>query len=625
MSSDAPGALNAPRLVFPPGTVVEGKYRVERALGQGEMGCVYLATHLRNGESVALKFMHPADPSQGPAAFSAFLHAARAAARFRSENVVHVRDMGMLDDGSPFLVMDYVEGGTLEALIRARAALPVAQSVDLAMQAARGLGDAHAAGVIHRDVKPTNWFLARVPNGATSVKLLDFGGARIIPRPGSAEDRRAPSSGVVGTFPYTAPEQIHAPSEVDERADVWTVGVVLYEMLVGSPPFRDETLVHMRERILTDPPATIRRVRSDVPAELEAAVFRCLEKRPDMRFAEMADLTLALAPFRVAERRSSNPPKTGVRTSPLPPPPLPPRVIEVLEPALSGPGAGATATRTGSVAPSAPLPSAASASVGGSAPPSSPPAAPRSTSPSILPPPLRGSAPPPLPTPAGPETTSPESSQMATVAPVRTPPAVVTNPRSSTDTVSRLDRIRRGALALSAKPRVPLLIGGAAALVVGAALVSAAATSGSEKTATTTEKTLTPENAPTSLDKAAKEAPAVAPAEETTPAATTSEREPGAGPVGTASTEPPAHAHGGASERHAELDRATAASPTASPLRATATPSHGASDPGHPATEAPAPADPAATKAARAPTAAAKTAGGVTAPPVGTSGFGERE
>src|ERR1700678_1602206 len=317
--SDTASAIFAPRLVFPPGTVVEGKYRIERALGQGELGCVFLATHLLNGESIALKFMHPADPSQGPAAFAAFLHAARSAARFRSENVAHVRDMGMLEDGAPFLVMEYLEGGTLDALIRARGALPVAQTVDLAMQAARGLGDAHAAGVIHRDMKPSNWFLARIPNGATNVKLLDFGGSRIVPRPGNTEDRRSPAATVVGTFPYTAPEQIHTPGDVDGRADIWSIGVVLYEMLAGSPPFSDETLVNMRERILTDTPASLRRARSDVPAELEAAVMRCLEKKPEQRFSEMADLTLALAPFRAAERRSG-PPRTSARPSPRPPP-----------------------------------------------------------------------------------------------------------------------------------------------------------------------------------------------------------------------------------------------------------------------------------------------------------------
>jgi eukaryotic-like serine/threonine-protein kinase len=317
--SDTASASFAPRLVFPPGTVVEGKYRIERGLGQGVMGCVFLATHLHNGESLALKFMHPADPSQGPAAFAAFLHAARSAARFRSENVAHVRDMGMLEDGAPFLVMEYLEGGTLDTLIHARGALPVALSVDLAMQAARGLGDAHAAGVIHRDIRPSNLFLARIPNGATNVKLLDFGGSRLVPRPGNNEDRRSPAATVVETFPYTAPEQIQAPNDVDGRADIWSIGVVLYEMLAGAPPFRDETLDHMRERVLTDPPASLGRARSDVPVELEAAVMRCLEKKPEDRFPEMADLTLALAPFRATERRSG-PPRASARPSPLPPP-----------------------------------------------------------------------------------------------------------------------------------------------------------------------------------------------------------------------------------------------------------------------------------------------------------------
>jgi serine/threonine-protein kinase len=538
--SDAASAVFAPRLVFPPGTVVEGKYRVERPLGQGELGCVFLATHLRNGESIALKFMHPADPSQGPAAFAAFLHAARAAARFRSENVAHVRDMGLLEDGAPFLVMEYLEGGTLDTLIRARGNLPVAQSVDMAMQAARGLADAHAVGVIHRDMKPSNWFLARIPNGVTHVKLLDFGGSRIIPRPGNSEDRRSPAAAVVGTFPYTAPEQIHAPNDVDGRADIWSIGVVLYEMLAGAPPFRDETLVHMRERVLTDPPPSLRRARSDVPADLEAAIMRCLEKKPEQRFAEMADLTLALAPFRAAERRSG-PPKASARPSPLPPP------------MTDAPA------KTPSVPP--PLPAAARKPV----------------------------SQPPVADARPPEAGAPESAHMAIVAPIPASGSAPDVDPARGPTFK--DRLREGARALVARPRVPLIaVGGA--LLVAAALASAAATSGSERSSgANAERT-------PSVASASVPAPTAA-------AATT------AVPTVTAEAPPPA----------AQPEPAPA--PVPAPPRATPAPAPPPRAIAEPPTAAPETA--AARPATRAATAAPKAPAAGGAAPVGTTGFGERE
>jgi len=410
--SDAESAVFAPRLVFPPGTVVEGKYRIEGPLGQGAMGCVFLATDMRNGENVALKFMHPADPSQGPAAFAAFLHAARAAARFRSENVAHVRDMGMLEDGAPFLVVEFLEGGTLSAMLRARGALPIALAVDIAMQAARGLGEAHAAGVIHRDLRPSNWFLTRRPDGLTLLKLLDFGGSRMIPRPGNTEDRRSPSAGAVGVLPYTAPEQIRSEADVDERADVWSLGVVLYEMLAGVPPFHDETSLPMRERILVGGSVSLRPMRSDVPPDLEAVILRCLERSPDRRFANTDDLILALVPFRATESRSVAP-----RPSTARPPPVGPVPDDTARPA---PREVLTETATDGPAVDA-----------------------------------RGARHPSIP----PEVAAPESVQMAIVSPVAAP-----SMRSAS------------ALALRARPRLPLLLAGGGALLVAVAVASAAST-----------------------------------------------------------------------------------------------------------------------------------------------------
>jgi serine/threonine-protein kinase len=291
--------------MFPEGTLVDGKYCLERFLGQGEMGCVFLATHVLTGESLALKVLYPVDPSQGPAAFAAFLVAARAAARFRSEHVAHVRDMGLLVDGGPFLVMEYFEGVTLEAHLHARGPLAIGDAVDLALQAARGLSEAHAAGVVHRDAKPSNWFLTETPDGSRRVKLLDFGVAKIAPRARAVEDPSPPGPGQVGWLPYAAPEQIRSPSAVDGRADIWTVGVVLHEMLAGTTPLGRGTMRLARDRALRASRPWQQQAEGAISAELDAVVLRCLERRPENRFGNMADLVLALAPLQAGVARAS--------------------------------------------------------------------------------------------------------------------------------------------------------------------------------------------------------------------------------------------------------------------------------------------------------------------------------
>jgi serine/threonine-protein kinase len=267
--SNAASAVPAPRLTVPAGTLVDDKYRLERFLGQGDMGCVFLVTHVLTGESLALKVLYPVDPSQGPAAFAAFIVAARVAARFRSEHVAHVRDMGLLEDGGPFLVMDYFQGETLETHLRKRGPLAIGEAVDLALQAARGLSEAHEAGVVHRDAKPSNWFLTETPDGSTRVKLLDFGVAKIAPRAGSAEEPSPSGPGQVGWIPYAAPEQIRSPAAVDGRADIWTVGVVLHEMLAGATPSGRSTMRQARDRALMASRPWLRQTEGPVSAELE--------------------------------------------------------------------------------------------------------------------------------------------------------------------------------------------------------------------------------------------------------------------------------------------------------------------------------------------------------------------
>jgi serine/threonine-protein kinase len=320
-------AVIAPRLFLAPGTLIEGKYSVQRIVGQGNMGCVFLALNQRLDEDVALKFMHPLDASEGPEAFASFLQAARAAARFRSDHVVHIKDMGMLDDGSPYLVMEHLEGQVLEAQLRNNGPLPVTRAVDYALQACQGLAAAHAAGIVHRDLRPSNWFLSLEPDGTQRVKLLDFGMSKITPRRGESEDPRPAPGRTIGTPPYSAPEQLEFPADVERTADIWSVGAVLYEMLAGVPPFADDTPLQIRERALTDSPAPLRRARNDVPAALEAAVMLCLEKEPDRRFRDTTALARALAPFQTSGRSISGtlsrPPLSGLDTWGEQAPPLP--------------------------------------------------------------------------------------------------------------------------------------------------------------------------------------------------------------------------------------------------------------------------------------------------------------
>ena len=315
--SNGTSAASALRLSFSPGTVIEGKYRIERPIGEGDMGCVFLARHVRSGEPVALKFMHPIDASESPAAFACFLQAARAAARFRSDHVAHVRDMGMLEDGAPYLVMEYLEGEVIEGLLRARGPLSLEEAVDHAMQASFAMRDAHAAGVLHLDLKPSNWFLAVEPDGSLCIKLLDFGGSKVAGTVGGLEDPRSPSQVPTGTPPYSSPEQVRC-APVDRRSDIWSIGVVLYEMLAGVPPFAGETVMQLRERVIAGAPTPLRSVRSDVPGELEAIVMRCLDKVPDERYPDTVSLARALAPYVSGAPRAAR----AVPASTPPPPPV---------------------------------------------------------------------------------------------------------------------------------------------------------------------------------------------------------------------------------------------------------------------------------------------------------------
>jgi serine/threonine-protein kinase len=283
------------------GQIVHGKYRIERQIGRGGMGIVLAAAHLQLEQLVALKVMRR-ELVADDRALNRLLMEARAAARVRSEHVARVLDVGQLDNGSPFIVMEYLEGENLADLLDRQGALDVEQAASFLMQCCLALAEVHVAEMVHRDLKPGNIFITRLPDGSPSVKILDFGISKDM---GAARERAATTSPqVLGSPFYMSPEQMRA-EVVDERSDIWGLGAILFEMLTGRPPFLGDTLPAVYSAVLNEAPPPLASLRPGVPAGLDDVVQRCLEKNPGQRFCDVADLAEAIAPFAGAAARSA--------------------------------------------------------------------------------------------------------------------------------------------------------------------------------------------------------------------------------------------------------------------------------------------------------------------------------
>ncbi|HEY0991237.1 MAG TPA: serine/threonine-protein kinase, partial [Kofleriaceae bacterium] len=254
------------------GDVLAGKYRVDKILGIGGMGMVVAATHLEIDKRVALKFMLPSS-HESPEITARFTREARAAGRLNSEHVCRVIDVGRFDGGLPYIVMEYLQGEDLGALLRRRGPLRVSDAVGYILQAIEGIAEAHANGIIHRDLKPDNLFLHKRNDGGTIVKVLDFGISKA-----KAAGLSTRTGDIFGSPAYMAPEQMESSRSVDHRADVWSLGIVLYQLVMGKPPFQAESLPLLCMSVVNDEPRPMSEIRGDLPDGFEAVVMRCLRK-----------------------------------------------------------------------------------------------------------------------------------------------------------------------------------------------------------------------------------------------------------------------------------------------------------------------------------------------------------
>ncbi len=292
-----------PGLTISLGATISKKYRVDRVIGEGAMGVVVAATHLQLGQLVALKFLRGARATDGEAV-ARFVREAKSAARIQSEHVVRVLDIDALPDRTPFMVMEFVEGKDLAHVLAERGRLPVGEAIDYLLQACEAIAEAHVAGIVHRDLKPSNLLLAKRADGSRSVKVLDFGVSKLI-RGCAGDYLMTSATATMGTPLYMAPEQMKSARNVDARADVWALGAILRELITGGPLFFGETVPEICAQLLSSERAPPMPESATISAELEAIVQRCLEKDWHRRFADVAELALALGPLAPERARLS--------------------------------------------------------------------------------------------------------------------------------------------------------------------------------------------------------------------------------------------------------------------------------------------------------------------------------
>ena len=344
-----------------PGDLLLGRFRIESVIGEGGMGLVFGARVHPNGTPVAIKVLSP-EASVHPDAIPRFVNEARATTKLSSPHVVKIFEAGTLEVGLPFIVMERLDGTDLDAIVAQRGALPIREAVDYVIQAADAVADAHAQGIIHRDLKPSNLFLVERPGVSPIVKVLDFGISKVA---GNAQQGAAltATGAFLGSPQYMSPEQLKNARDVDARADIWSLGVIVYELLAARTPFDGGAFGEVCMKVLRSEIAPLRTVRPEVPEGLEAVVARCLRRPREERFAALAELARALAPFaspdgaRAAERVGR--PRAAPAPLPAPLPPTGPSrafasTARMHDAPLPAPGLQATASMPPAQAPPPP-------------------------------------------------------------------------------------------------------------------------------------------------------------------------------------------------------------------------------------------------------------------------------
>jgi serine/threonine-protein kinase len=288
------------------GETIAGKYRVEGMIGEGGMGVVLAARHMQLDDKVAIKLLRP-EALEHRDTRERFAREARAAVKIKSPYVARILDVDQLRDGTPYIVMEYLEGETLEQRLDREPIQPIPQVVDWIIQASDAIAEAHVLGIVHRDIKPANLFLAIQPKGFRQIKVLDFGISKTVPsmrEPSLVDEDEAPPSSELtktrmwmGTPNYMAPEQMLSARRADARADIWSLGVTLFELLTGSYPFAGGDARELALQVTRGRALGVRSVRADVPEGLARIVERCLDRDRDKRYGSVAELAIALQPY----------------------------------------------------------------------------------------------------------------------------------------------------------------------------------------------------------------------------------------------------------------------------------------------------------------------------------------
>lgn len=279
------------------GDVLAGKYRVERMLGSGGMGYVVAARHIHLDQLVAMKFLQRnSGTSDDSEASGRFMREAKAVVRLHNEHVARVYDVGRLETGEQYIVMEYLEGSDLATMSKERGQIPVGEAVEYMLQACEALAEAHSLGIVHRDVKLANLFVSRGPTGMPLLKVLDFGISKVNPFGEGVQDMTR-TAAMLGSPRFMSPEQMRDPRTVDARSDIWSLGVVLYRLVAAAAPFDAETLGRLFAAVMQEAPPPLSASVPNLPPGFEAAVLRCLEKEREHRYTNVAEFADAIVPY----------------------------------------------------------------------------------------------------------------------------------------------------------------------------------------------------------------------------------------------------------------------------------------------------------------------------------------